>query len=104
MYKDIKIYLSKDEIKSLQESGILLTRPQIIKKIFNKYGDDITDKLIIKYCDCRSDPVEHSSSCRIATKINHLIRLLSIAGGSIIFITNQETRAEHESAANKRLK
>jgi hypothetical protein len=53
----MKIYLKQKEVEALQKAGELLTRPQIIEKIFNKYGDDITDKLIVKYCDYRDNPI-----------------------------------------------
>lgn len=68
----MKIYLSKEEIKSLQESGDLLTRSQIIEKIFNKYGDDITDKLIIKYCDYRNNPIAPEKFSYLISFINFL--------------------------------
>lgn len=51
----MKIYLSKEEIKSLQGSGDLMTRSQIITKILNETRHDVSEKLIIKYCDYRGN-------------------------------------------------
>lgn len=68
----MKIYLSKEEIKSLQESGDLMTRSQIIENIFNKYGDDITDKLIVKYCDYRNNPMAPESFAYSLSFVNFL--------------------------------
>lgn len=68
----MKIYLSKDEIKSLQESGDLMTKSQVINKILNETGHDVSEKLIIKYCDYRGNTMAPESFAYSLSFVNFL--------------------------------